>query len=160
MEEMFDSMNIYKLNTNDIDSNFFHFTKRNNINSIKINGLIPKIGENAKFLEKTNKVFFVNGLDSLLILFDCWINVYEKLALFPFLYTLGSRCIRYKYFPKFIAKWYFKWVNKHSHKERAYKVFDQLLNDCILLNLDIKERIDFAWMILMKSKQEDMIKII
>lgn len=64
-------MKKYSININDINSNYFHFTSKNNIGSIEKNGLIPKIGKNAKYIEKTEKVFFVEGLDNILILFDC-----------------------------------------------------------------------------------------
>lgn len=146
-------MDKYKLDLNDVNYNFFHFTQKRNLDSIKENGLIPKIGAHAKYLEKTPKVFFVEGLDNLLILFDCWINVYAKIPLFPITYGLGSKCLRFKYFPKFIADIYFKWttVNK-SHKKYAHQVFDQLLEECILLNLDLKEGLDF------NSNDQDEIK--
>lgn len=71
-------MEKYQLTDNDMNKNYFHFTKKKNLNSIKERGLIPKIGFHAQALEETKKVFFVEGLDNLLILFDCWINVCEK----------------------------------------------------------------------------------
>ena len=48
----------YEITIQDVENNFFHFTSKNNLDSIKLNGLIPKIGKHAKFLEKTKKVFF------------------------------------------------------------------------------------------------------
>ncbi len=67
-------MENYELNLTDISSNYFHFTKSNNIESITKSGLLSKISFHAQSLEDTKKVFFVEGLDDLLILFDCWIN--------------------------------------------------------------------------------------
>lgn len=84
----------YKITILDIEHNYFHFTSKNNLHSIKQNGLIPKIGKHAKFLEKTKKVFFVEGLDNLLILFDCWINCFYYIPKIPFVYSLGARFIR------------------------------------------------------------------
>lgn len=138
-------MDAYAITKNDIYNNFFHFTQLKNFSSIRSKGLIPTIGNNAKYLEKNPKVFFVNGLDNLLILFDCWINVYEKLPLIPFFYTIGSRLIRFKWFPKFISDTYFKFVSKYKHRKRAFKVFDYLIQNSILLQLDLKENIDFKW---------------
>lgn len=139
-------MEIYKLCFNDIKSNYFHFTPKYNLSSIEKNGLIPKIGNNAKYIEKTEKVFFVEGLDNLLILFDCWINVYYYMPKIRFIYTLGSHFLRQKWFPQFIADGYFGILKKTKiHKKRAFKVFDKLLNESILLQLDLKENIDFSY---------------
>lgn len=79
-------MEQYNITKTDIHTNFFHFTKEKNLNKIADSGLLPKIGYNARYIEKNPKVFFVHGLDNLLILFDCWINVWMKLPRFH-LYT-------------------------------------------------------------------------
>ena len=86
-------MKIYKLSLDDINLNYFHFTRRDNLDSIEKRGLLPKKGAHAKYIEETEKVFFVQGLDNLLILFDSWINVYKKIPMLPDLkvtYGLGS----------------------------------------------------------------------
>lgn len=139
-------MEKYLLNLKDIESNYFHFTQKNNLKSIKKSGLIPRKGSHAKYIEKTEKVFFVEGLDNLLILFDCWINVYYYMPKISFIYTLGSHFLRQKWFPQFIADVYFGVLKKTKiHKERAFKVFDQMLNESVLLKLDLKENIDFKY---------------
>lgn len=51
-------MENYELNLNDIDSNYFHFTKNNNIESIAKSGLLPKISFHAQSLEDTKKSIF------------------------------------------------------------------------------------------------------
>ena len=140
-------MKYYRVSNQDIKNNYFHFTKKVNLENIKNNGLIPKRGAHAQFLEQTDKVFFVEGLDNLLVLFDCWINVYKRIPLFPDsfkLYGAASYAMRSKWFPMFIVDVFFS-LTKHSkiHKRRAYKIFDKLLDECILLNLDIKEDEDF-----------------
>lgn len=76
-------MENYQISLNDIDSNYFHFTCESNLSSIEKQGLLPKKGHHAKYIEETKKVFFVQGLDNLLILFDCWINVYKKIPILP-----------------------------------------------------------------------------
>lgn len=63
-------------------------------------------------MEKTKKVFFVEGLDNLLILFDCCINVFYYMPKVPFIYTLGSHFLRQKWFPQFIADGYFGVLKK------------------------------------------------
>ncbi len=139
-------MGDYKLNLNDINSNYFHFTKKNNIESIIKNGLLPKISFHAQSLEDSKKVFFVEGLDNLLILFDCWINVCEKYPHIPGAFNLGTKIRGKNRFSKFIINVYFKWteINK-LHRIVAYKYFDWFLKSYILLNTDIKEDVDFSF---------------
>ena len=143
------NMEKYVISLNDINSNFFHFTWKNNLVNIEEKGLLPKKGLHAKYIEETEKVFFVHGLDNLLILFDCWINVYKKVPLLPKLnltYGLGSKVMRSKYFPMFLVDFYFMIIrNSKRHKKYAYEVFDKLLTECILLSLDIQENIDFSF---------------
>lgn len=137
-------MKEYDLNLSDIDSNYFHFTKKSNLQSIMDKGLLPKISFHAKFLEETEKVFFVQGLNNLLILFDCWINVCEKYPLVPGMFHLGTKIMRYPWFPKAIINAYFKYTNYNKiHKLVAYHYFDIFLKRYTLLNLDIKEKVDF-----------------
>lgn len=140
-------MKIYKLSLDDINLNYFHFTRRDNLDSIEKRGLLPKKGAHAKYIEETEKVFFVQGLDNLLILFDSWINVYKKIPMLPDLkvtYGLGSWAMRSKYFPMFLVDLYFMFIkNSKRHKKYAYKIMDKLLDESILLNLDLEEKIDF-----------------
>ena len=140
-------MKFYKLSLDDINLNYFHFTRRDNLDSIEKRGLLPKKGAHAKYIEETEKVFFVQGLDNLLILFDSWINVYKKIPMLPDLkvtYGLGSWAMRSKYFPMFLVDLYFMFIkNSKRHKKYAYKIMDKLLDESILLNLDLEEKIDF-----------------
>ncbi len=142
-------MKKYKISLNDMDSNFFHFTWKSNLANIEEKGLLPKKGHPAKYIEETEKVFFIQGLNNLLILFDCWINVYKKVPLLPQLnitYGLGSKAMRSKYFLMFLVDFYFMIIrNSKKHKKYAYEIFDKLLSECILLNLNIEENIDFSF---------------
>ena len=136
----------YKITIDDIKHNYFHFTSSKNLQSIKQNGLIPKIGKNARFIEKSEKVFFVEGLDNLLILFDCWINCYYYIPRITFIYALGARLLKQKWFPQIIEDVYFGVLKKTKvHRKRAYKVFDKIINESVLLKLDLKENIDFQY---------------
>ncbi len=139
-------MDSYYIDKKDLISNYFHFTKESNINSIKKNGLLPKISFHAQSLEDTKKVFFVEGLDNLLILFDCWINVCEKYPHIPGAFNLETKIKGKNKFSKSIINLYFKWtkINKF-HKFVAYKYFDYFLKRYILLNIDIKEEKDFSF---------------
>ena len=137
-------MKKYNLTLNDITSNYFHFTKQNNLKSIFKKGLLPKISFHAQSLAVTKKVFFVQGLDNLLILFDCWINVCEKYPLFPGMFNLGTKIMKYKWFPKKIINGYFKYTEYNKiHRFVSYKYFDMFLKKYVLLNLEAEEKKDF-----------------
>ena len=139
-------MRNYKLGLNDINSNYFHFTRKRNLKSIDDKGLLPKLSFHAMSLEDTKKVFFVQGLDNLLILFDCWIHVCSKYPLIPGMFTLGTKIMRYRWFPKSIINAYFKYTEYNKlHKFVAYKYFDSFLKNYVLLNLTIKEEVDFSF---------------
>lgn len=139
-------MKQYQISQEDRNMHFFHFTKQKNLESIKKYGLVPKIGLHAQALEVTKKVFFVEGLDNLLILFDCWMHVCSVYPLIPGLFNLGAKVMRYKWFPKSIVNTYFKYMEFNKmHKFIAYKYFDRFLKRYVLLNLDIKEGIDFSF---------------
>lgn len=139
-------MKIYQLDKKDINSNFFHFTRKTNILSITEKGLLPKIFIHAKSLEDTKKVFFVEGLDNLLILFDCWIHVCSKYPFIPGMFNLGTKLRGNNKFSKLIINLYFKWIEINLlHKFVAYKYFDCFLKRYILLNVNIKENIDFSF---------------
>ncbi len=139
-------MRKYRISLNDIHSNYFHFTKESNLESIENKGLLPKISYHAQSLEVTKKVFFVEGLDNLLILFDCWINVCEKYPHIPGAFNLGTKLKGKSRFSKLFINGYIKWteINK-LHRFVAYKYFDYFLKRYILLNIDIKEDVDFSF---------------
>ncbi|MDE6141327.1 MAG: hypothetical protein K2G03_01860, partial [Bacilli bacterium] len=131
-------MKKYNLSNKDIKNNYFHFTRITNLESIEEKGIIPKIGFHALALEDTRKVFFVEGLDNLLILFDCWINVCSKFPLIPGMFNLGAKVMQYDWFPSWIINGYFKYTEKSKfHRFVAYKYFDRFLRRYTLLSLEI-----------------------
>lgn len=139
-------MKKYELSKKDIENNYFHFTKKKNLKSISKVGLVPKIGFHAQALELTKKVFFVEGLDNLLCLLDCWINVVEKYPLVPGLFNLGSWAIKYRWVSKKIVNGYFDYTEKNKlHRFVAYRYFDHFINKFTLLNIDIEENVDFCF---------------
>ena len=139
-------MEKYELTIKNMETDYFHFTKKKNLNSIADKGLIPKIGFHAQALEVTKKVFFVKGLDNLLILFDCWINVCEKYPHLPGLFNIGCLVMKYKWFPKGLVNFYFKYTEFNKiHRFVAYKYFDMFLNKYLLLNVNVIEGIDFSF---------------
>lgn len=139
-------MDSYYIDKKDLISNYFHFTDKKNLESIKSNGLVPNIGNNAKNIEKTKKVFFVEGLDNLLILFDCWINALYYIPVIPFIYKLGAFFLRHKLFPNIIGDSYFKALKiSKLHQKRAFRKLDKILDYGVLLKLDLEENVDFRY---------------
>lgn len=139
-------MDYYYIDKKDLFINYFHFTDKKNLESIKFNGLVPNIGSHARNIEKTEKVFFVEGLDNLLILFDCWINALYYIPIIPLIYKLGAFFLRQKWFPNIIGDSYFKFLKVSKlYQKRAFKNFDKLLDYGILLKLDLEENVDFRY---------------
>lgn len=133
-------MKKYEISLSDIKSNYFHFTSKYKLESIEEKGLLPKIGIHGEDLESTKKVFFVEGLDNLLILLDCWIYVCSKYPLFPRIFHLGAYLMKFKWFPKKIVNAYFKYMEINKiHKWLSYKYFDHFLKKYTLLKLDIED---------------------
>lgn len=139
-------MNKYIITELDINQNFFHFTNEKNLKDIEKEGLIPFVGHNSRYIEKSKKVFFIEGLDNLLFLFDCWINCYFYIPVIPFIYKLGAYFLSKRWFPMFIADGYFGVLKKSKiQRKRAFKIFDKFLDEGIMLKLDLEENIDFRY---------------
>lgn len=139
-------MDKYVISKKDMHKYYFHMTDAKNLANIEKNGLIPNIGHNARFIEKSKKVFFVEGLDNFIFLFDCWINCFYYIPIFNFIYKLGAFFLRQKWFPMFIADGYFGTLKKSKlQRKRAFKIFDKFLSDSIVLKLDLEENVDFSY---------------
>lgn len=132
-------MNRIELNTinNDV---FYHFTNRDNYESIDKYGLIPNIGDNANGIEKTKKVFFSKGNIGLLRICDVWINWYI------YRISLYDNVLKYKNISE-DEKWKLKkefrnnFTNGLYYNEDyikiAYEAFMQFMNSNIILKLDL-----------------------
>ena len=91
-------------------------------------------------------MFFVEGLDNLLILFDCWINALYYIPVIPFIYKLGAFFLRHKWFPNIIGDSYFKALKiSKLYQKRAFRKLDKILNYGVLLKLDLEENVDFRF---------------
>ncbi|HBA37873.1 MAG TPA: hypothetical protein DCY94_04040, partial [Firmicutes bacterium] len=146
----------------DIKSNYFHFTLKYNLSSIEEKGLEARRGHHAELIEESDKVFFVEGLENFLILFDSWITVYKKIPILfsdrkkvgisresqktHFVYKIGARAMRSRFFPMFLVDFYF-WLirNSKSHIIHAYSIFDEMLENCVILNLALTPNEDFSY---------------
>lgn len=99
MNMKYKSIDISGKNTEEL---FFHYTNINNIDSIFERGLIPKIGKNANFIEKSKKVFFAKGSKGILVLMDVWIKWLVLRPKSDFIYGSGAYLMQKKWFPKII----------------------------------------------------------
>lgn len=130
----------------DFDKCFFHYTDKNNLDSILENGLLPKIGKNSRNLELTKKVFFTIGFDNTLILMDSWIKWLTLRPDSEFIYACGSFYMKHKIFPRILVdKLFAVWIKSDKGILKACKKLDSILEKSIYLKLDLEENVDFSY---------------
>lgn len=132
----------------DANHSFFHYTSRQNLDTILKNGLEPRIGENSLYVEKTPKVFFVEGEKGIITIMDVWLKwLTGKISTGKFKYWLGTAI--YMKIPFCIKSIPNKMVKKSlSSKEKrflAYSKMKDILDNSIFLILDLEENIDFDY---------------
>lgn len=143
----------------DIDTkfSFFHYTDKNNIESISKNGLLPKIGNSATGIETTEKIFFAIGFNGVFSIFDSWIrwliakrmtDLPGKKADIPF-YRFCTFIMRLPIIHHFIAiivnivvYFEFRWK---PFKLKSFKIMKDILDNSCFLLLDLEEEIDFSY---------------
>ena len=144
MSNDFNIKDISKMNMN---NTFFHYTDKNNLNTIRKNGLEPRIGKNSLYVEKSKKVFFSKGEKGVLTLMDVWLRwLTAKCGVNNLIYCLGTFYMRMplciKCIPNYVVRKSLKNTNKHV------KVFNQLkkvLDNSVFLVLDLEENVDFSY---------------
>lgn len=144
---MIDDFNVKDISQIDMNNTFFHYTSKNNLNTIKKNGLEPRIGENSLYVEKSKKVFFAQGENGILTLMDVWLRwLTSKSGINNQIYCLGTFYMRtplcIKGIPDYIVS------KSLKNKNKRIKVFNQLkdiLDDSIFLILDLEENVDFSY---------------
>lgn len=132
----------------DLKHAFFHYTNKQNLDNILKNGLEPRIGENALYVEKTPKVFFAQGEKGILTIMDVWLKwLTGKISTGKFKYWLGTSiymkipfCI--KSIPNSMVK---KSLSSKEKRLKAYMKMQEILDNSIFLILDLKEHIDFDY---------------
>ena len=141
----------------DMQFSFFHYTNKNNIESIDTNGLLPKIGDSATGIEKSEKIFFAVGSNGVFSIFDSWIrwliakritDLPGKKADIPFYrfctFIMRLPIIRYLIaIPvNFIVWLEFK---LKIFKVKSFKIMKEILDNSCLLKLDLIDGIDFSY---------------
>ena len=144
---MTNNINIKDISQININKTFFHYTNKNNLNTIIKNGLEPRIGKNSLYVEKSKKVFFSQGGTGILTLMDVWLRwLTSKFGISNQIYCLGTFYMRMplciKCIPNYVVSKFLKSKNKRI------KVFNQLkniLDNCVFLILDLEENVDFDY---------------
>lgn len=140
----------------DLENSFFHYTNKNNLDNIFKNGLKPKIGKNSFGLEENKKVFFVKGQKGILKIMDIWIKWLILRPRNDFIYYCGTITMGFPLFPKIFHEICFnKWTKSKNKKERAFKDFNNILKNSVILKLNLIENEDLDYNVLdeVKSKK-------
>lgn len=142
---MTNNINIKDISQININKTFFHYTNKNNLNTIIKNGLEPRIGKNSLYVEKSKKVFFSQGGTGILTLMDVWLRwLTSKFGISNQIYCLGTFYMRMPLCIKCIPNYV---VSKSlKSKNKRIKVFNQLkniLDNSVFLILDLEENVDF-----------------
>ncbi len=129
------------IDTVNLESGFFHFTASDNIGNIQEQGLIPKIGNNAKGAEKTEKIFFAKGASGILEIFNVWIR---------WIYYLKKQN-RYFYnnqngnFDEFIINFTNEAFSDFETKKEVFEEINTIMQNSVFLDLNLTEGEDFSY---------------
>lgn len=139
----------------DIDTKFafFHYTNMTNLENIDEVGLLPKIGDNATGIEKTEKIFFAIGDKGVFSIMDSWIRwlIAKRLTDLP-----GSKAdIPFYRFCSFVMHFpilstianFATWIEFKikPFKIKSFKIMKDILDTCVFFALDLEEEKDFSY---------------
>lgn len=127
---------------------FFHYTDKRNLDGIMKKGLEPRIGENALYVEKTPKVFFVEGEKGIVAIMDVWLKwLTGKLSTSKFKYRFGTAvymrlpfCI--KSIPNVLVK---RSLASREKRLKSCKKMKEILDNSVFLVLGLEEKVDFDY---------------
>lgn len=127
------------------DDLFLHYTSIENLDSISINGLQPKIGKNSKVIEKTKKIFFTKGEKGALVIMDSWIKWLVAKPISNFIYYIGAFLLKVPFFPNVIHKIIIKFNRNKKKYKWSYKNLKETLDNSVYLIMDLEENVDFSY---------------
>ena len=140
------NINIYDISKVNLNNIFLHYINVNNLNSIMEKGLIPKIGINAKVIEKSKKIFFSVGDKGALVIMDSWIKWLIAKPKSNLIYWIGAYPLKLSFFPKIIHKTIISNNKKSKNKSIwSYRKLKNILDNSVYLILDLEENIDFSF---------------
>ncbi len=131
----------------DLKHSFFHYTNKQNLDSILKNGLEPRVGENALYVEKTPKVFFAEGEKGIITIIDVWLKwLTSKSSTNKFIYWLGTFYMRTPFCIKSIPNnVVMKNLKSQKKRKKVYEKMKYILENSVFLVLDLEEKIDFDY---------------
>ncbi len=150
-------MKVEDIKNIDTQFTFFHYTNKNNIESISKNGLLPKIGDSATGIEITEKIFFAIGCNGVFSIFDAWLRwlIAKRLtdlpgekADIPFyrfcMFVMNLPLIHY--IVAFIVN-IVVWLEFRikPFKIKSFKIMKDILDNSCFLKLDLEEEKDFSY---------------
>lgn len=141
----------------DFQFSFFHYTNKNNIKSIDIKGLLPKIGNSATGVEKSEKIFFAIGPNGVFSIFDSWIRwlIAKRLtdlpgekADIPF-YRFCTFIMRLPLIRHLVAIFtnLMVWMEFKSKKfkVKSFEIMKEILDNSCFLILNLEDGVDFSY---------------
>lgn len=150
-----------KVIIDDLDEDsLYHFTIKNNIETIEQEGLLPKIGENSINIENTQKVFFSKGELGIIKVTEVWLRwlmnrifgVNDRLDLYKNLSEEENKERISSWTKEYLSK---EFLNDNAKKEKLFEYFYDYLQNRTYLNLDIKEGLEYD----PKSNDENKINL-
>lgn len=131
----------------DVKHTFFHYTNKENLDTIIKNGLEPRVGENSLYVEKTPKIFFAEGVKGIITIMDVWLRwLTSKSGTTKFIYWLGTFYMRTPFCIKCIPNYVVTRSLKNQKKRnKVYKKMKYILDNSVFLILDLEENIDFDY---------------
>lgn len=148
-------MDLVKIKEIDIQNIFLHFTKTKNIEQIRSQGLLAKIGENAMGIEYSKKVFFSKGVEGALKIIDVWMK-WSMNRQFGY-HSLKNQYQGEKLVEK-LSEWSNQFITKEYIKDEEKKkvIFNKMFNDMkdsSYLILGLEEGVDFSYNDIDEAKQ-------
>lgn len=144
MENNFLCKDISKIN---LEHSYFHYTNKQNLYTIFKDGLEPRIGENSLYVEKTPKVFFVEGEKGIITIMDVWLKwLTSKNNCNKFIYWFGTMYMRIPFCIKCIPNYIVKRNLKDTkRRNKIYEKMRYILDNSVflVLNLTLKEDFDY-----------------
>lgn len=151
------NIKIKDINDIDIQFSFFHYTSKDNIESIDRNGLLPKIGNSATGIEKSEKIFFAIGSNGVFSIFDSWIrwliakritDLPGEKADIPFyrFCTFIMRLPIIRYLVAIVVN-LIVWIEFKIKpiKVKSFKIMKEILDNSCFLILDLEDGVDFSY---------------
>lgn len=130
------------------ENSLFHFTHNSNLENINSDGILPKIGENATGIERTEKTFFSKGELGVLKASEVWLRwlmnrifgVSDRLGLYKDESFEDRQKRLREWTHEFLEGNYLEDSNK---KEVLFEYFYNYLKERTYLVLDIEENKDY-----------------